>query len=74
MHVWILAIDTQYGTDLTAYESYDLARASLMQYVKTHWDLDTPIPEDQNDAIDTYFYDSHQDYYALENATVQETP
>ena len=74
MHVWILAIDTRYGTDFTAYESYDLARASLMQYVETHWDLDTPIPENQDDAIDTYFDGNHQDYYALESATVQETP
>ena len=71
MHVWILAIDTRYGTDLTAYESYDLARASLMQHVKTYWDLDTPIPENQDDAIDAYFDGSTEDYYALESATVQ---
>ena len=72
MHVWILAIDTKYGTDLTAYASYDLARSALMKFVATNWDFEEPIPEDQGAAIDAYFEGSHQDYYTLESATVQE--
>ena len=73
MHVWILAIDTKYGTDLTASASYDLARSALMEFVARNWeDEDGPIPEDQGAAIDAYFEGSHQDYYTLESATVQE--
>lgn len=34
-------------------------------------DFDTPIPENQDDAIDAYFDGSTEDYYALESATVQ---
>ena len=77
MHVWILAIGTRYGIDITAYDTFEGAKQSLLEFVAENWDddyMEEGIPEDGQEAIEKYFEATYHDTYYIEPTTVQGTP
>jgi hypothetical protein len=72
--VWILVIDTRYGTEPHVFRKEEDARDLLHEYAKEHWDPDdeeNSIPEDRDEAIETYFSLYTQDWYVLEPAYIK---
>lgn len=56
--VYILNIDTKHGPFYSVHVSDEGANKAIEDWVKANWNLDTPIPEDINVAIDEYFEDA----------------
>jgi len=77
-HLFILVIDTKYGTDATAHATEESAREELYEYVADNWgafqieDHGELATLDRDAAIDAYFREHFcQDWYHITPATLK---
>jgi len=81
--VWVLTVEHNSGHDLSLHTTQAGARARLLDYVRTWWNLRvsgadgtlTPIPADPDEAIDLYF-DSDgtaEEYWFIEEHRIHNT-
>lgn len=71
--IQVLIIEYSNGRNVYACESAEVAHRELHQYVKDNWgaEMDTPIPEDEDEAIEEYFDAmSYTESYAIESCAV----
>ena len=74
MEIWILGINTDYGIDLRAFDSYNKALTGLHNYVVEWWGYefdDEDIPQDNEMAIDVYFSNVEGEWYSIEKTNVR---
>ena len=73
--VWILAIDHDYGTNLSAHKTETGARDNLAGYVAEWWHREMgtePLPDEPDEAIDVYFERVENESYTLEESAIYE--
>ena len=75
MKVWTLVINNKYGTYVSVYHQLKNAKAEILGYVGENWDADEYGEFDELDpdhAIRTYFDDSYDEWYELDEALIMD--
>ncbi len=71
--VWVLSIESRYGTDLSVHRSEEDGRTALRSFVVQAWEQDRPgqpMPDDENQAV-RRFFEQGEEHYMLEETTLQ---
>jgi hypothetical protein len=72
--VYVLEIEHRHGNDITVYHSREAAEDSLLEYVKSYWELeiedDVEKPEDDAELVDAYFEEMDNEFYNIECVAV----
>lgn len=74
--VYILSIETKYGTDHTAHRTEAGAMAEAAAFVRRFWsnrhDLEGDAPADDSEAVAAYFDDAADDFYSITCAPLED--
>lgn len=71
--VWVLSIESRYGTDLSVHRSEEDGRAALWAFVVQAWQQDRPgqpMPDEEDEAV-RRFFEQGEEHYTLEEVTLQ---
>lgn len=73
--VHVLLIEHKHGSITNVYATGQAAYDALHEYVAENWyDDDGPIPADQDAAIEAYFEDNGDEFYTLNDVSVDGIP
>lgn len=75
MNVWVLVLDTDHGTDVSAFSSAEAAQQDLWDYVKSQYRQEETLTEwfikASREEIIQDFFDSSDSWYVLNEVEVQ---
>lgn len=69
--VWVLVIETKYGTNVEVHRTEGGAQDSLVAFVDRFWSSDSRI-EDDSERVEFYFENSFDEFYSIQVVEVED--